>query len=256
MRLLTRFCAFLSIAVSFALAADMPSGASLLQRYIDRSGGAEAYAKAKNMVATGAVELAGQNISGAVTIFEEGEKSRTAMEFPGIGKVEEGFDGETAWENSVLQGPRILEGDEKTSVVRGSTLALVASWREIYKDVRTVGVEDVDGKPAWKVEMTPVEMTAKDGKPETFFFDKDSGMLVRISQILSTPLGDIAIEATMSDFRMVEGILTPFTMTEKALSQNIVMRLDKIAYNAAIPPDRFTLPAEVKALLDKNDRTK
>ena len=77
----------------------------------------------------------------------------------------------------------------------------------------------MDGKPAWKVEMTP-----KEGKPETFFFDRDSGLLVRISAVLSTALGDIATEATMSDFRPVDGILTPFAMTEKAMSQNIVMR--------------------------------
>jgi len=233
------------------MGADMPSGASLLQRYIDRSGGAAAYAKAKNMTVTGTVEMEGRNISGTVAIFEEGEKSWTGMEFQGIGKIEEGFDGQTAWENSALQGPRILEGDEKTSVMRAATLALIASWRDVYKEARTVGVEDVDGKPAWKVEMTP-----KEGKSETFFFDRDSGLLVRTSAVLSTPLGDIATEAIMSDFRMVDGILTPFSMTEKAMSQNIVMRFDKIAYNAVIPPERFALPAEVKALLDKKNQAR
>ena len=58
----------------------MPSGESLLQRYIDRSGGAEAYAKAKNMAMSGTVEMPAQNITGTVAIFEEGEKSYTAMD--------------------------------------------------------------------------------------------------------------------------------------------------------------------------------
>ena len=43
------------------------------------------------------------------------------MDFPGIGKVEEGFDGETAWENSALQGPRILDGDEKAAAKRAAS---------------------------------------------------------------------------------------------------------------------------------------
>jgi hypothetical protein len=47
----------------------------------------------------------------------------------------------------------------------------------------------------------------------------------------------------MSDFRRVDGILTPFAMTEKAMSQNIVMRFSKIVHNTAIPPERFALPA-------------
>jgi hypothetical protein len=245
-RVLTRFSVLMTVAVSLTFAADMPSGESLLQRYIDRSGGADAYARAKNMSMSGTVEMAGRNISGTVTIFEEGEKSYTAMDFPGIGKVEEGFDGETAWEDSALEGPRLLEGDEKAAAKRAATLALITSWREVYKEARTNGESDVDGKPAWKVEMMP-----KEGKPETFFFDKASGLLVRIAAVLSTALGDIATEATMSDFRSVDGILTPFAITEKAMSQNILMRFGKIAYNAEIPNDRFELPASVKAKRDK-----
>lgn len=244
MRALTRCSTLLALAASILFAADMPTGESLLQRYIDRSGGAAAYANAKNMSMSGTVEMAGRNISGTVTIFEEGEKSYTAMDFPGIGKVEEGYDGETAWEDSALEGPRILAGDEKASAKRAATLALITSWREVYKDAHTAGEVDVDGKPAWKVEMTP-----KEGRPETFFFDKESGLLVRISAVLSTAMGEIATEATMSDFRPVDGILTPFVMTEKAMSQNIVMRFSKIAYNAEIPPNRFDLPPAVKAKL-------
>jgi len=246
MRLLTRSGALLTFAVSLALAGDMPTGDSLLQRYVDRSGGAEAYAKAKNMSMTGTVEIEGRNISGEVTIFEEGEKSWTAMEFAGIGKIEEGFDGETAWENSALQGPRILEGEEKITAKRAATLALITTWRDVYKEARTTGSEDVNGKPAWKVEMTP-----KEGRPETFYFDRDSGLLVRTSAVLSSPLGEISTQATMSDFRMVQGIFTPFAMTENAMSQSIVMKFNKIAYNVTIPAERFALPAEVKALLEK-----
>jgi hypothetical protein len=248
MRALTRFPTLLAVAISLTYAADLPSGESLLQRYIDKSGGAEAYAKAQNMSMSGTVEMAGRNISGTVTIFEEGEKSYTAMDFPGIGKVEEGYDGETAWEDSALEGPRILEGDEKAAAKRAATLALITSWRKVYKEAHTAGEADVEGKPAWKVEMTP-----REGKPETFFFDKESGLLVRISAVIATAMGDIATEATMSDFRSVDGILTPFAITEKAMSQNILMRFNKIAYNAEIPKDRFALPASVKA---KQDRKK
>src|SRR5580692_8660136 len=142
-----------AIAASVSMAADMPSGESLLQRYIDVSGGSEAYNKAKNMAMSGTVEMPAQNITGTVSIFEEGEKSYTAMDFAGIGKIEEGFDGKIAWQNSAVQGPRILEGEEKVSAERAATLSLITSWHEVYSEARTVGVEDIDGKAAWKVEM-------------------------------------------------------------------------------------------------------
>jgi hypothetical protein len=227
-------------------AADLPAGDSLLQKYIDRSGGAEAYAKAKNMSMAGTVEMPAQNIKGTVTIYEEGEKSYTAMEFAGIGKIEEGYDGATAWENSALQGPRILEGDEKISAKRAATLGLMRSWRDQYKSARTIGPDVVDGKAAWKVEMTP-----KEGRPETFYFDQDSGLLVRISAVFSTPLGDISTQSTMSDYRRVDGILTPFQMAENAMNQNIVMKFSNISYNVTMAQNQFELPAPVKELAEK-----
>jgi hypothetical protein len=236
----------LVLAAAAGWAQEVPSGDTLLQRFIDRSGGAEAYARAKNVAMTGTVELAGRNINGKVSVMQEGEKSYTVMDLPGIGPVEEGFDGEIAWSTSALQGPRILDGDEKIAVKRASSLASFSSWRDVYKEAKTIGPEDVDGKPAWKVEMVP-----KEGKPETFFFDKESGLLVRITTVLGTPIGEIPSETTLSDYRAIDGILTSFRMTQKAMNQNIVMKFDRIVYNESIPKGRFELPASVKALQDK-----
>ncbi len=238
-----RVLAALAFAASLVHAADMPSGPSLLDRYIQKSGGAAAYAKAKTTMMTGTVTVAGANISGNVSIYQEGMKFYQLVEIAGIGKIEGGFDGETAWENSALQGPRILDGDEKIEAKRAVMLAVISNWRQVFKEARTVGSEDVDGKPAWKVEMT-----AKEGKPETYFFDKDSGLLVKTTSVRTTPLGDIPAETDMTDFRPVDGIITPFTMTEKAMNQTMVMKFSDVAYNSDMPKDRFALPPEIKAL--------
>src|SRR5215472_3309551 len=191
---LFQLSAALALTTALVYAADMPSGASLIDRYIEKSGGAAAYAKAKTMMMTGTVTVEGANISGSVSIYQEGLKFYQVADIMGVGKIETGFDGETAWENSALQGPRILEGDEKIEARRAATLAVVSNWRQVFKEARTTGSEDVDGKPAWKVEMI-----AKEGKPETFYFDKDSGLLVKTTSIRTTPLGNIPAESDMSD---------------------------------------------------------
>jgi hypothetical protein len=235
--------------VSLAAGADVPTGESLIDKFIENSGGSAAYAKTKNTAMSGTVAMPAQNISGSVTIFEEGDKSYTAMDFAGIGKIEEGFDGQTAWQNSALQGPRILEGDEKISAQRGATLGLINNWKQVYSEARNLGPDSVDGKPAWKVEMI-----AKEGKPETFYFDRESGLLVRISAVFSTPMGQITTDARMSDYKPVNGIMTPFTLTEQAMNQNIVMHFRNVAYNATIPKNQFELPQAVKDLM--NNRKK
>jgi hypothetical protein len=236
--------AFLVAPLLFA--ADLPSADKLLQLSLERSGGAQAIAKAKNAVMTGTVEMAGHNITGPVELYQEGSKSYTVITVPGIGKMEEGFDGETAWDMNALQGARIKDGEEKANIERSSKISVLSSWRDYYKQAKTVGSEDVGGKPAWKVEMTP-----KEGKPEVFYFDKDTMLLVRTTAIVATPLGEIPVEAMMGDYRVVDGIKTPFTMTEKAMSQVMVMKFDKVQYNVPIAADRFDLPPAVKALAAK-----
>jgi hypothetical protein len=241
-----RFIPSLLLCGSLAFAADLPSGDRVMELALQRGGGAEAFAKAKNFVMTGTVEMAGHGITGPISVYQQGEKSYSVIELPGVGKVEEGFDGETAWELSALQGARIKDGAEKASAQRASRVTMLGSWRDYYKSARTLGAEDVEGKPAWKVELTP-----KEGKPEVFYFDQKSAMLVRLTQTFSTAMGDIPIEVIFSDYRTVDGIQTPFSMVQKAMSQTITMHFDKVTYNADIGPDRFKVPDGVKMILEK-----
>jgi hypothetical protein len=226
---------------------DMPSGDSLIKRCIESEGGTKTIQGAQTEVVTGTVELLGHNLSGPLQIFQQGNKSYTVIELPGIGKMEEGFDGEVAWESNVLQGPRVKDGEELEAAKRDARISLLGDWKDFYKSAETVGSEDVNGKPAWKVRMTPIE-----GKSiEQFFFDRATGLLVKMTQTLPTALGDIPVEMTLGDYREVEGIKTPFLMTQAAMGQNMAMHIDKVTYNTKIPDSRFDLPPDIKAIVAK-----
>lgn len=229
-----------------ARAADLPSGESLIQRCIQREGGEKALDRAQTAVMTGTVELVGHNLTGPLEVYQQGDKAYTVIELAGIGKIEEGFDGQVAWESNILQGPRIKEGEELEAARRASRVSVLSDWKQYYKSAVTVGAREIDGKPAWQVAMTPFE-----GSVEQYYFDRDSGLIVRMTQTLPTALGDIPVEMTLGDYRAVDGIQTPFFMTQTAMGQNMAMRLDKVTYGAQIPPGRFDLPPEVKALTEK-----
>ena len=231
-------------------AADLPSADKLLQLSLERSGGAQALAKAKNAFMTGTVEMAGHNISGPVSLFQEGSKSYTVIDIPGIGKVEEGFDGETAWEMNALQGARIKDGEERAEVERSSKSPCSAPGAITTRKAGRSARKTWRASPPWKVQMIP-----KEGKPEIFYFDKDRCCWCALPPPLRRPLGDIPVDALMGDYRMVDGIKTPFTLTQKAMSQVLVMRFDTVQYNAPIPANRFDLPLAVKALAAKQKRS-
>jgi hypothetical protein len=234
------------LLASTAFAADLPAGETLVQRFIEQSGGAAAYARIHTLQSIGTVEVEGHNIQGTVEMVEDGEKALVTVNLAGIGKTDQGYDGETAWESNPIQGARLIEGDEKSALKRSSLLLFADSWKSDYATVKTVGEEAVGGKAAWKVEMTP-----KEGRLETYYFDKDSALLLRTATILATPLGEIATDVTYSDYRKLEDITFPYTVTQSVMGQSLVLHFDKIVANAPVPKDRFTLPDEVKALLAK-----
>ncbi len=232
---------------SLTFAADPPSGESLIQRSIDREGGVKSLGDAQNAVMTGTVEVVGRNLAGSFQMYQQGPKAYTVMELPGLGKIEEGFDGEVAWESNVLQGPRIKDGEEREAVKRASRISVLTDWKEFYKSAVTLGSEEVGGKPAWKVEMTPTSGTA-----EYFYFDRDSGLISKMTQTLPTAMGNIPVEMLLSDYRTVDGVQTPFLMTQAAMGQTMAIHIEKVTYRASIPAGRFDLPAEVKVLAAKS----
>jgi len=233
--------------MSLVLAADMPSGESLIDRCIQSEGGAKAIERAQTAIMTGTVEITGHNIAGPLEIYQDGDKAYTEIVLPGIGKVEEGFDGVVAWEMNLLQGARVKDGEELEAAKRASRISVLGNWKDYYKSAVTQGAEDVGGKPAWNVVMTPTHGHSV----EHFFFDRDSGLLVKMTQTLPTSMGDIPVEMTLGDYRAVDGIQTPFLMTQSAMGQNMAMHIDKVVYNAKIPAGKFDLPPDVKPLVKK-----
>jgi hypothetical protein len=226
--------------------ADLPTGEAIIAKYIEATGGQAAYDKVHNSIATGKMSMPAQGIEGKVTIYEaEPAKNYTAIDIPGIGLVEEGTDGTVAWQKSALQGARIKTGDEKAAAIRAANQqSKFLNLKKFYKSVETVGVEDVNGKPCYKVVQTPLE-----GKPETSFYEKASGLLVKESAILPSPMGEVPAESDISDYRNEGGLLMPHKITQTFLGQKMQIVVESVKTNADIPKDRFDVPADVKALI-------
>ena len=169
------------------------------------------------------------------------------MELAQLGVTQQGYSGDTAWELNPVTGARLLVGDEKVSAVRSASLESDYNWRKFFTKAEAVGVEDVEGKPAYKVVLTP-----KEGNPTTNFYDKTSGLLVRTDTTTKGPMGEIPVSVFVSDYKDFDGVKLPLKVKQKVLTQEIVITIDKVEQNVDVPPGTFDLPAEVKALTEKN----
>ena len=248
--LLTAIAALPTLWIEGAFAADIPTPQTILDRFIEVTGGKAAYQARKTEIVKGTVEVGAVGLKGTVeSYYQEPGKYYTSMDLAGVGKFKSGLTDGVAWENSVLQGPRIKTGEEKAQAVREAAMNIPFRWHDLFAKAETVGEESVDGQPCYKVVMTPAT-----GNPVTMFFDEKSGLMIKTSVVAASQLGDIPSETISKVYENFSGILEPSRITGKAAGQELSFTIESVKGNEEIPPERFALPEGVKALLARQEK--
>lgn len=229
-------------------AAALPDAQTILDRFVEVTGGQGAYGDRHSQVVHGQMEVGGPGggLSGKLTIYQDsGNNYYTSIDVPGIGLMESGVTNGVAWENSALQGARIKTGAEKAQAIRVATMNASADWRELFPKVETVGIETIDGEQAYSVLMTP-----ESGGAQTIHFSVSSGLALRTDLVAASQFGELPMQQTLADYKEFGGVLLPTTMTERIAGQTIRLTLESVETNVAIPAGRFDLPDAVKALIE------
>ncbi len=232
------------------LAEDLPTAEKLIDRFNDVSGGLEAWKEHTSMKGSGTFSMPAMGINAEIEVWKQAPNLiHTVIISDSFGTMEDGFDGEVAWEKSMMSGTKIKEGSELAMTKRAAQFNPWAVWKDYYQSAKTTGQEDVDGVACYVVEMVP---NPGEGEPELNFFAVDSGLLVKTSVVLVNEMGNISIEAFISDYRDVEGILAPFKIRQVLMGmQEMVMTFDEQTFDGEVPEGAFDLPEDVKALLEK-----
>ena len=223
-----------------------PTGSSVVDRFVAVTGGKAAYNRVTSELAEGTVNMGAQGVSGSVKVFKKAGNSYTVIEIEGVGKLEEGVLGGIAWENNKITGARVRTGEEREVHVRNAAIDLDQQWRKYFPTAELAGSETVAGEDCHKVIMRP-----KSGEPETRFFSKKTGLLLKMSATMPTQMGPMPMESTSLDYREVQGVKRPFKLGVMAGGQSAEMVFTKWTINGAIPDNAFALPPEVVSLVPK-----
>ncbi len=254
LRAVLMISAALGLPAFRAQADDPPKAEEVLDQYVEATGGKAAYEKLKNRVSQGTMEITGAGLKGKVVARQAApNKMATDVEFEALGKIKEGTDGTVVWEINPITGDRVIDGDEKAEKLLHNTFNGELHWKDMYAKAECTGVEDVNGKPAYKILLTPKPGA---GKPVTEFYDKASHLQVKGLTTIKSPMGDIEVEMYPSDYKKVDGVLIPHKVTQKMLTQEIVIVMTDIKHNVDLPADTFQIPDAAKALLEKKKDAK
>lgn len=225
----------------------LPSADDVISRFIAVTGGKAAWEARHSQIEHATIEFAKLGVKGTITIYEAAPDKYLALtELPAIGKMATGADGQIAWENSAIQGPRIKQGAERAEALRDGTFNAPLYWRKMYVKGETAGSEMVEGHDCYKVVLTPQE-----GQPMTEFYDKKSGLMIKTVATISSQFGDVNAEVVYDDYRKDGDLVSPHRLVNRAAQQEFIIQIESVEINPELPKDRFDLPPEVKALLNK-----
>ena len=240
---------FITVPAARAQDAALPEGKAVVDKYLEATGGRAAHEKVRSRVIHSTIDIPAAGIKGTSQSYNQAPgKAYVLVDLGATGKEQRGSDGAVIWEMTTTGGPRVMK-DAKELAFWRRAFDIDSDLRldEYYTSVETQGAEQVNGKDAYKVLFTP-----KEGSPETRWYDKESGLLVKVQQVVPTPMGQIPAVSMPTDYRDVDGVKIPHKVEETIAGQvKINATLDKVEHNAEIPAEKFQLPPDVKVLVDK-----
>ena len=194
-----------------------PSADQILDKYLVALGGVERLAKVTSYVATGTSEgFRGFGGGGAVQIFAKAPDQRaTIIKFDAsIGRQDaiRSFDGKTGWVSAPLSvvPQYVLGGSELDGARIDAQLAFPAQIKNVLTQLRVGHPDYLDGR-----EVDVVQGNGMRGLVATLYFDKQTGLLVRMVRFAGTPIGRAPTQVDFADYRDVPGagIKMPYRWT-------------------------------------------
>jgi outer membrane lipoprotein-sorting protein len=227
-------------ALLWAGSAQAQTADEAVEKVLAAMGGRAVLAKLTSRVATGAITVSsqGMDIGGTVEItYEAPNKARTLirLDLSAYGGAEmvidRRCDGKTAFEINSQTGEREITGNQLQNMLNNNFPSPFLRYKEDGARVEVAGREKLGEKDVVVLTYTP-----KAGSASRLYFDAGTWLLVRsVGKVSVSDTGD-EIEQTTdpSDYRDVDGVKLPFTLTMSNPSQSLVIRLEKIEHNKPI----------------------
>jgi hypothetical protein len=82
------------------------------------------------------------------------------------------------------------------------------------------------------------------GDQVDFFFDAETGLLLRVTERIESPLGDLPQETDFYDYRYVSGVRMPFTIRVVRIDSTTTYQWDQVQANVPMDDCQFEKPPE------------
>ncbi len=217
----------------------MPTADQIIDKYVQALGGKAAIEKVNSRVTKGSLEIPAVGVSGTVETYEKGpNKAITIATIPGVGVIQEAYDGSVAWSDNPMTGLRDKSGVELANAKLEAELHKAVKLKQLYPTITLKGKEKVGEKDVYVIEATP-----KEGSVEKWYFDAQTGLMIRTDTTQESPEGKVPTEIYIDEYKDVDGVKVPVTLRISTPMYVINVKTQEVKHNVPVEDTKFTKPA-------------
>jgi len=209
----------------------------ILQRYEQALGGKEAVAGIKSFKLKGTFDL--NRMHGTIEGWrKEPGKTLSVIEFPYIGTLKKGFDGETRWVQTPAGTFTDTSPQEVAELERDAEAYSAGTIKSQFESLKLENKARLSGRDVYVIEGKPIK-----GPSEKLFFDVESGLLLRWDMARrQSNRGTVFVKVHLGDYKDVNGVKVPFKIRFAFESFNFTVNLEEVQHNIDIDDAVFRKP--------------
>jgi photosynthetic reaction center cytochrome c subunit len=228
---------------------NLPAADQIFAKYVQALGGEQAIRKVTSRVITASQDIP-TGPGGSIIMPGRSEQYFKAPNLTlyvyhtGTTTSSEGFDGSRAWVQDVRGRVADPLNIDQQRAKRSSDFYESINLQKEYAKLEVSGIEKINNRDAYLVIGTP-----QNDSPELLYFDTQTGLLLRKTTYLPTPVGRSPFQVDYEDYRDTgSGVKYPFLIhnapasPRTELAPHSTIRVEKIQDNAPLEPSKFAKP--------------
>jgi photosynthetic reaction center cytochrome c subunit len=223
-------------------AAGAPSADQILEKYIQAIGGTQRLASLTGFVARGTYQGYDDPEKGGVEIYAQAPDERTIIVHTPNGDSTTTYDGRSGWiaapETDQPMPVMTLTGGDLQGAKVDASLSFPGGIKQVFSQWRVGFPTTINDR-----DVQVVQGSNPGESPVKFYFDQQSGLLVRVVRYTNLPVGLNPTQIDFADYRDVSGVKIPLRWTVTWTDGRSVTELNQVQPNAAIDAAKFAKPA-------------
>ena len=215
---------------------SLPSVDEILARYVEAMGGEKAIKAVTSRVIKGTVDIAGVSRGGTYEKYQQApNKLLIVSQTHPMGTTKTGFNGRTAWAWSQEGTVIVKTAADVGQFERNADFFPPLRLKDQYAKLSLAGTSQIGYREVYVLDLQPAA-----GALERLYLDAKTYLPVRINS--SEGVSKHPVETYLDDWRAVDGIQFPFSITVSRPNLSISITVKEIRHNLPIDAKLFEPP--------------